>query len=69
MDSKQLSEMEGPKQEMQKTEEETECFAQILQNLAHIMDAVEKNHIQDEPSEIGLVSRRQCESDAFIESS
>ncbi|XP_043964670.1 inositol 1,4,5-triphosphate receptor associated 2 isoform X3 [Gambusia affinis] len=32
------------------------------QNLAHIMDAVEKNHIQDEPSEIGLVSRRQSDS-------
>lgn len=61
--------MEGTEQEMQKTEEETECFVQTLQNLAHIMDAVEKNHIQDEPSEISLVSRRQCESDAFIESS
>uniref|UniRef100_A0A3B5M7G1 Lymphoid restricted membrane protein n=1 Tax=Xiphophorus couchianus TaxID=32473 RepID=A0A3B5M7G1_9TELE len=67
MDIKELSEMEGTEQEMQKTEEETECFVQTLQNLAHIMDAVEKNHIQDEPSEISLVSRRQCESDAFIE--
>ncbi|XP_016518894.1 inositol 1,4,5-triphosphate receptor associated 2 isoform X3 [Poecilia formosa] len=32
------------------------------QNLAHIMDAVEKNHIQDEPSEISLAPRRQSDS-------
>uniref|UniRef100_A0A3B5QXQ5 Lymphoid-restricted membrane protein n=1 Tax=Xiphophorus maculatus TaxID=8083 RepID=A0A3B5QXQ5_XIPMA len=29
MDSKELSEMEGTEQEMQKTEEETECFAEF----------------------------------------
>uniref|UniRef100_A0A3P9PCD9 Lymphoid-restricted membrane protein n=1 Tax=Poecilia reticulata TaxID=8081 RepID=A0A3P9PCD9_POERE len=64
---KELSEMEGPEQKMQKKEEETECFVQTLQNLAHIMDAAEKKHIQDEPSEISLAPRRRCKSDAFIE--
>ncbi|XP_023205946.1 lymphoid-restricted membrane protein-like isoform X1 [Xiphophorus maculatus] len=38
------------------------------QSLAHIMDAVEKNHIQDEPSEISLVSRRQSDSSVISDS-
>uniref|UniRef100_A0A3B3UB80 Lymphoid-restricted membrane protein n=1 Tax=Poecilia latipinna TaxID=48699 RepID=A0A3B3UB80_9TELE len=38
------------------------------QNLAHIMDAVEKNHIQDEPSEISLAPRRQSDSSVTSDS-
>uniref|UniRef100_A0A3Q2STC3 Lymphoid-restricted membrane protein n=1 Tax=Fundulus heteroclitus TaxID=8078 RepID=A0A3Q2STC3_FUNHE len=32
------------------------------QDLAHTMDAVEKNQVQDEPSEIGLATRRESNS-------
>lgn len=56
--------MEGPEQTMQQEiqikEEETKHFIQTLQGLAHVLDAVGKNHIQNEPSEMSMVTRREC---------
>ncbi|KAM4712436.1 inositol 1,4,5-triphosphate receptor associated 2 isoform 2-T2 [Anableps anableps] len=37
-------------------------------NLAHIMDAVEKNHLQDQPNEISLATRRESDSSVISDS-
>ncbi|XP_054911688.1 inositol 1,4,5-triphosphate receptor associated 2 isoform X2 [Poeciliopsis prolifica] len=52
----------------QSGENSTSSNLPFKQNLAHIMDAVEKNQIQDEPSEISLGSRRQSDSSVISDS-
>ncbi|XP_017158275.1 inositol 1,4,5-triphosphate receptor associated 2 isoform X8 [Poecilia reticulata] len=52
----------GPNSQSGGGKSSTSSNLPFSQNLAHIMDAAEKKHIQDEPSEISLAPRRRSDS-------